>query len=248
MQLPAEVIQTDHNLEQIADKANGQLAKHRHHWTLDESNPRRVSIREYARQVGRDESTIRVMVNGYATYSDENTCGVNPAPDLQSHISRARMGAETRAVAEAVAKARGVGLGSVRDVRTKAHNEARRVREISRQLAEERGTSVEEEAPKVAETIVRHEQAQQAAEAEKLDRSDIRFVEMEGYLVKAKRELLRALKLAPAVPWDDESRELLTETVANIKALLALIDTAISGKSGVDWDAEFAKVAGDEIR
>jgi hypothetical protein len=122
----------------------------------------------------------------------------------------------------------------------------RRVRDEARQRAEERGTSIEEEAPKIAETIVRHERAAQAEEAAKLERSDIRFVEMEGYLLKAKRELLRALKLAPNVPWDDESRELLSETVGNVKALLVLIDLALSGTSGVDWDAEFVKVAGDE--
>jgi hypothetical protein len=150
------------------------------------------------------------------------------------------MSTETRAAADAVSRARGVAVDTAK---TNYQQETRRVREISRQLAEERGTSVEQEAPKVAETIVRHEQAQQTEAAEKAERSDVRFVEMEGYLVKAKRELLRALKLAPVVPWDDESQELLTETVANVKALLGLIDAALSGASGVDWDAEFAKVA-----
>jgi len=245
MQLPAEVIQTDHNLEQVADKASGQLARHRWHWTLDESNAARVSILAYAREVGRNEATIRQYAKGYAAARLADS-GTNPElpSNLDRHIAVAKMSTETAAAAEAVASARGTKLGSGRT--SAQRQEIRRVREISRQLAEERGTTVEEEAPKVAETIVRHERAEAAEAAAKAEHSDIRFVEMEGYLVKAKRELLKALKIAPVVPWDDESKELLTETVANIKALLGLIDTALSGSSGVDWDAEFAKVAGNE--
>lgn len=242
MQLPAAVIQTDHNLEQAAERSSEELARHRWHWTLDESNPERVSILVYAREAGRNESTIRSYAKGYAESVRDDPA--EPAGNIGDHISRARMGAESRAATEAVAKARGIASETAR----RGHaTESRRVREIARQRAEERGTTVEEEAPKVAETIVRHERAQQAEAAEKMEHADIRFVEMEGYLVKAKRELLKALKIAPVVPWDDESKELLTETVANIKALLGLIDTALSGSSGVDWDAEFAKVAGDEI-
>lgn len=232
--LPPEVIRTDHNLEQVAGKASEQLARHRWHWTLDESNPQRVSIREYARQVGRSYPVIHQYA--YAAAGDR-------ASPINERLHRANMSAETQAATEAVAKARGQAFATAHQHRT---SEVRRVREIARQRAEERGTSVEAEAPKVAETIVRHERAEHAAEAARRERSDIRFIEMEGYLVKAKRELLRALKLAPAVPWDDESRQLLSETVGNVRALLALIDSALSGTSGVDWDAELAKVAGDE--
>lgn len=238
MQLPPEVIQTDHDLELTATRASGALAKHRWHWTMDESNPGRVSFSEYARQVNRNVAAIHRDAHAHVIAS---TSGRSP----DEARTLARMGAETGAAAEAVAKTRKI---STQTVHNKRMSEVRRVRDIARQRAEERGTSVEEEAPKVAETIVRHEQAQQAEADEKAEHTDIRFVEMEGYLVKAKRELLRALKLAPVVPWDDESKELLTETVGNVKALLALIDTALSGVSGVDWDAEFAKVAGDEGR
>ncbi|HEY5985124.1 MAG TPA: hypothetical protein VIV12_01895 [Streptosporangiaceae bacterium] len=242
MAIPQEVINTDHQLEEVADRASGQLAKHRWHWTLDESNPYRVTVTEYARQVGRDKSTISTMVNGYATWLDSTRVGGAPTRDVQHHIARARMGSETAAAAEAVAKARGIGLSSTRDVRTKAHQETRRVREISRQLAEERGTSVEEEAPKVAETIVRAEKAAHASEAERREHTDLRFFEMERYLISAKRELLRAVKLAPQVQWDDEHKELLGDTLGNVKALLGLLDSAIAGISGTDWDAEFAKL------
>lgn len=241
--LPSEVIATDHQLEEVANAADGQLARHRWHWTLDYTNPGRVDVAEYARQVGRDKSTIRVMVLGFDSHRQ---LGDASSSDLQDHISRARMGSETAAAAEAVAKARGVGLSSVRDPRTKAGQDVRRVRDISRQLAEEHGTSIEAEAPKVAETIVRAERAAQATEAERREHTDLRFFEMERYLISAKRELLRAVKLAPQVPWDDEHRELLGDTLSNVKALLGLLDSAIAGISGTDWDAEFAKL-GDPL-
>jgi hypothetical protein len=243
MALPREVIETDHNLERVADRASSQLAQHRWRWTLDVSNPGRISIGEYARQVARSESTIRSAVNGYAMWLDDHPSGGYPPKSLGDYQSRARMGSETEAAAQAVSKARGIAMETAR----RGHaDEMRRVRDIARQRAEERGTSIEEEAPKIAETIARHEKAQHAEQASQAEHTDIRFVEMEGYLIKAKRELLRALKLAPVVPWDDESRELLSETVANVKALIGLIDTALSGSSGIDWDAEFAKVAGRE--
>jgi hypothetical protein len=38
------------------------------YWTLDESNAERVSVSEYTRAVGRDESTIRTYARGYARF------------------------------------------------------------------------------------------------------------------------------------------------------------------------------------
>jgi hypothetical protein len=237
--LPAEVITTDRSLEQAAERTTGQLARHRWHWTLDETNPGRVSIREYARQVGRGYGAIHQQATGYAEAlirHDESD-----AVKVQEHITRAGMGAESAAAAQAVAAARGTSLANAQ--RGRYADESRRVREIARQRAEDRGTTVEDEAPKVAEVIARHDDARRQEDADKAEHADIRFVEMEGYLARAKRELFRALKLAPAVPWDDESRELLADTVGNVKTLLALIDTALSGQaSGIDWDAELAKL------
>ncbi len=83
--LAAEVITTDHQLEQIADRASGQLARHRWHWTLDESNPARVSVGEYAKAVGRAYSTIRVMALGFESHSQNDD-----ASSLDEHIGRCR--------------------------------------------------------------------------------------------------------------------------------------------------------------
>jgi hypothetical protein len=143
------VIETDHRLEEAAGRTAGELAGHRWHWTLDESNPGRVSISEYARQVGKSQSTISVMAKGYASYSAVNDASSN----LDDHVGRARMSGETAAAAEAVARARGVSPRTAQDSRSPLHNEVKRVRDIARDLAEKHGTSIEEEAPTVAEAI-----------------------------------------------------------------------------------------------
>jgi hypothetical protein len=62
-----------------------------------------VSIREYARQVGRNYKTIAAMVNGYATHREGAS-----AITLNEAIERAKMGAERELATEAVAKVRGI--------------------------------------------------------------------------------------------------------------------------------------------
>jgi len=233
--LPPDVVEDDHRLDDRAHQASEALAAHRWHWTLDETNPDRVSIRAYARAVGKSDSTIGQQVRGYAEWLVRG-----PAHALNETIERARMGAETEAATEAVAKARGTGFTQARKSRP---DEVRRVRDMARQRAEDKGTSVEEEAPKMAEAIVRAERAERKNTEERTQRVGLRFVEMEGYLGVAKRKLTDALNLAHAVPWGDEERELLRSTVANVGALLALIDTALGGTADVDWDDELAKLS-----
>lgn len=233
-QLPPAVVATDRRLDDNAKRASEDLARHRWHWTLDETNPDRVSIRAYARAVGRHNTVILKQVNGYSAWV------LRPDAALNEHIERAGMSAEREAAAEAVATARGTSFGQARKSRP---DEVRRVREMARERAEQNETTVEDEAPKVAEWIVRAEKAEQKRTDERKDRLGLRFVEMEGHLAAAKRKLTDALNLAHAVPWGDEERELLRDSVANIQALLALVDTALGGMADVDWDAELAKLA-----
>lgn len=238
----SDVVSTDRNLEAVADKSSEQLAKHRWHWTLDESNPERVNINEYAHRASRNESAIREMANGYAAFVLRTLSG-EPVK-LADEIARSHMGAETAAAAQAVANARGISLSSAqRGTRT---HETRQVRETARQLAEERGTSVEEEAPRVAEAIVKSERADAATAATRASHADARFFDVEHCLLAAKRELSRAVKLAHAVEWDDEHRELLAEGSADVRSRLGLLDAAIYGDSGTDWDAEFAKIGQEQ--
>ena len=241
MSLPTEVVTADHTLEQTAEKASGQLAKHRWHWTLDESNPSRVNFTEYAAQVGRSVKTISTHANGYATWLDENT--VSPPGEtrpLGDHVRRADMGAETRAATDAVAAARGVSSKTAGNARSP---EVRRVREMARDRAEKHGTTVDEEAPKIAEQIVKQEHADAALARDRSARLGLRYVKVENVLANMYRRGQEALTEMRDIPWEDEQRELLIGALGNIKAVLNLIDVALSGAAEVDWDAELAKLS-----
>ena len=56
--------------------ASEELARHRWHWTLDESNPDRVSFSEYAAGVGRHKSQIQSFARGYALKVASEGCPV----------------------------------------------------------------------------------------------------------------------------------------------------------------------------
>jgi hypothetical protein len=58
-----------HRLDEKASKASEALAKLRWRWTMDETNSERVSVREYARQVGRARTVVRKMAQGYADWT-----------------------------------------------------------------------------------------------------------------------------------------------------------------------------------
>lgn len=228
--LPRSAIEVDHKLERATDTASEALAKHRWHWTLDESNPDRVSFSAYARAVGRSQPTISYSARAYEDVVHNGTA-------IAEATARARMGAETEAAVDAVAQARGVKFDSARRLRP---TETRRVRDMARERAERHGTTVEEEAPKVANFIVRSERAERQQRDERRERMGLRFVEMEGKLAKAKSALLDALNVARDVEWEEEHRQLLEQALQSVKSLLALVDLALTGAADVDWDAELS--------
>lgn len=234
MQLPDHVVTEDRTLTSRVASASEQLARLRWHWTLDESNPGRVSIRAYARQMGVAPSVIGRYAHGYQNWQG----GLPEETTLSEAINRARMGAETEAATDAVAKSRGLTLTTVHNHR---QPEVRRVRQIARERAEQQGTTVEEEAPKVAKNIVKLEQVDMKRKTERVHRLG-EYVEMERLLEAAKRHLLRAVQMAHTVDWDEEQSELLKQTVRNLKALLDLLDRAYYGAADVDWDAELAEL------
>ncbi len=234
MALPRKVVADDRRLEKATEAASEELAALRWHWTLDEENGKRISIREYARELGRGESTIREYASGYALWLE----GARSIPLLEA-MKRSQMGAETQVATEAVAKARGVKFGTAHE---KRRTEIKRVRSIARERAEERGTTIEEEAPRVAEWIAESEKVKERLQAERNQKVNLRYVEMEGELVGAKRRLLNALRVAREVDWEPEHQELLTDTVEGVRLLLGLIDLALAGAANVDWDVELAKL------
>lgn len=233
--LPPEVIEQDATLEGQASKASESLAQHRWHWTLDESNPDRVSIREYARQVGRNKQAIAAMVNGYARWLPD---GSQPLGEM---IQRAKLGAETEAAVEAVAEARGLTFTTA-----KQHHgdEAKRIRTAAREAVESGKTDdFEGYAKKVAKTIHRGEQAEKQRREDRTQRTSLRYIELDGKIAQARRVLTDGLQIARQdIGWEQDELDLLIGALDALKALTGLIDLALTGALDVDWDGELAKL------
>jgi hypothetical protein len=234
MSLPSEVVREDRRLEDAQESTFEALVAHRWHWTLDESNPERVPMREYARTLGRSERTIRGQVKGYADWRARAG-----ARRLSDCIEMAGMGAETALAHEAVASARGVTVQTVREQRPV---EVRHVREQARQRAEDRGTSVEEELPRTAEWVVRSERATQAHKNERARKTDLRLIEVASKVQRMIRLGVEVLDVMRTVEWDDDGREIMEDSLDKLRALVGLLDVALVGSSGVDWDAELRKL------
>lgn len=236
MQVPRDAVTEDRRLEKAASSTAEALMRHRWHWTLDESNPAKVTFAEYGRAVGRDRSAIRRDAHGYELIQ----AGEVTSPD--DARTRAGMSGETVAATQAVARARGLSEQQTRKTRPV---EVKRVREIARQRAEDHGTTIEEETTRIAESIVKSERADERSKRFKIEHRKqfgLEFVEVEGHLVDAKKALTAALKSALDYEWDAEKRELLEEVLDQVKALLKLIDLQLAGAADVDWDDELARI------
>jgi hypothetical protein len=239
--LTTSVVNKDHELEGTAERSREALARHRWHWTLDESNPGRVSIREYARQVGRDKRTIQDMVNGYATWAG----GGAPPSELPDEMERAKLRGDKLDATEAVAAARGITVGSAR------RHHAEEVRQVQAAAAERverstESTTTASEARKVAEGRVKGEAARKRIENEKRRAHTIRYVRMEGFIASARRSVLAALTESQDVQFTDEERELIQHAADELRSILNLLDLRIVGDTDVDWDAELAKLGDSE--
>lgn len=233
--LPSDVIEQDHTLEKSAEGAARDLILLRWHWTLDESNPDRVSIEEYARQVGRSQPGI--WRDAQAGVLLDNGAVIQPNEARE----RATMGAETQEAVAAVASAHGVSFGQARK---EYRNEARAIRETARQRAEEKGTTTFDELPKVAAMHGRMVAADRTSREERRKNRTMRFIRMEAKLIKARRQLLGALQESDGVEFDAEERELLQDTITNVKKLLNLLDRAIADRYDQSWKSELRVLEG----
>lgn len=234
--LPRRVAAEDRRLEKAATTASEELARLRWHWTLDKSNDKRVSLRAYARGVGKSFAVVSQYAHGFELHRDQDV-------PISEAVARASMGAEREAATEAVAEARGVSFTHARSSRP---TEVRRVREIARERVEKHGGTIEEHAAKAADWVVKSERAERNQAAGRKQRLGLRFVELEAHLEASRRRLTEALEVARAVEWEAEQQDMLRHTLANVKALLGLIDVALAGAADVDWDAELAALT-DEV-
>jgi hypothetical protein len=235
--LPQDAIDQDHSLENATDNASLALMHHRWRWTLDESNPDRVAFREYARQVNRDPKTVRQYAHGYALWVSEGT-GPLTADEARE---RAQMGVETEAATEAVAQARGIQFGYARQ---EFASEARNIREQARQRAEEKGTSTLDEIPQAAAITYKRQDAERERDDARAKRTPLRYIQIEARLNDAQRALVKAIQASESVDLSPEDRELLNQTLDNIKRLVVIADRAITNAYDTSWRREFHLIEG----
>lgn len=235
--LPRQVIAEDHRLEGAEARSSVALGKLRWHWTANEKNPQRVEYTDYARGVGRVAGTIRRYAVAYPLY--EAAKGKRTFVDC---LEQAGTSTEKFAVTKAIADARGITIQRVRDTRLE---EVKQVRHIAREQAEQKGTTVEQEAPRVAAMVVRHEVAvKKEKERRNVGRTGA-YIEASGYLERAQDFLKKALAVAHAVKWErgSEEHELMQADVTKARRLVDLVEMALRNEK-VDWDKELAQLVG----
>lgn len=234
MELPKSAIALDRRLDKATESSTEELCQHRWHWTLDETNPKRVSIRQYALGVGRARTTVGPQVNGYAMW-----VGGGRERSLTECIERARHGAEKEAAIEAVAKASGQSYTNTRQ----RHGETvRTTRALAEERAQRRGTSVADEIDDAADHLVKSAKAIKNQKADRKSKLDARYIEIEGHIAAALRRLRDALEVARAIEFDSEQVEILADSISKLRAVINLIDVQVTGTTDVDWDAELAKL------
>lgn len=242
-----EIIETDHQLERAANRAGGELARHRWHWTLDESNPERMNFATYARLVGRNERAVSRYASGYAAYLDDSTTGASSGP-IQDHIERQGLSQERRDATEAVAAARQVSLGTARQ----HHRDE--IDQVTLAAQHEAERSPEADSPdrrqevmgRTAKNIVATRKIASQARSRLRENNPALFMLIDGELGKAKYGLIGALNYARdakpgVIPEAFTSR--IINALSDIDVLTALIRSAVAGDNGTDWDAELAKIA-----
>lgn len=240
--LPVSVIERDHKLEVEADRAGGALAELRWHWTLDESNPDRVGFREYARQVGRNESVIRSMANGCA--ASQRT-----GRPIQEAVASQYVKQADRDITNAVAKATKTSVTTVR----KAHQEdVRRVRNTVADIRESEPDMSPEREQEVIETsaqmIAREREATKARQQQRRKSKPMQFLVIEGKIQRARDAVDDALNTARTElelgELDDELVTALQDAANRLRAVVGMLQTALGIEAETDWDAEFSKMAG----
>jgi hypothetical protein len=238
--LPTTVIEKDRKLQRSAD----ELMELRWHWTLDETNPDRVSHAEYARQVGVDRKQISDDAHGWADWLKDQSAGTRMPgqPETPGEYRQLRkLSSERQTAARAVAATTGRAVGNVA---RHQRDEIDAVVSTARERAVDRGTTVEHEIERAAEWREKARKASEREQDERRRRSTARFIEIEGDLGAAMQRLRKVLATAEDVEFTDEERDLITTSLEKMRALLGLIDMRIAGETNVDWDTELQKLTG----
>lgn len=218
--LPTRVVAEDHRLEKAAEGSARVLMEHRWHWTLDEKNDHRVSIRHYAKEVGKALSIISRDAHGYEFVLK----GKTPSDARE----KAAMSEETFAATEAVAEAKGITVHQARQAHKK---DVQAVKTWARERAERGSTLPREELTRAAKDHVRIQKTEQAEREKKKRQHTMRWFHIDGYLDDARRELIKAIDEALIGDLDAEERDLLLKTLDQVTEAARLTREAIIGKS-----------------
>jgi len=247
-QLPREVISKDHQLEGTVTRASEALAEHRWHWTLNESNPGRVGLREYARAVGRHNKVIERYAKGWVLLLERRAApgGGGKAPlTIQDAVRLAENSAERQEFVEVIAQESGKPIARV--ARGDNRHRTNQIITNAKELADRHGGDPVEHARKLVRTEKVLREGHAAEKEKRRQRVGLRLLEMSTALSEARRKLKEALALAEDVAFTAEDRELLTATSFKVRQVLDLIDLRLDpSTSGVDWDAELAKIGNDQ--
>lgn len=237
MTVSRAVVREDNRLEREAEGSQIALAYHRWHWTMDETNRKRVSVREYALAVARNSTRIGRMATGYAAWVKNGS----PADQLGNEIERAAYRGDRLAAMEAVAEAKGVSIGTAR----RHHfEEVREVQAVAAERADERNTSFSEEVAEVAQQREQFRRGGAAAKADTTVKRHFAYLRIEGEVARATKALRDAMTYADTRDFDAEEAELLAESISRLTSTARLLSLKITGTSGVDWDGELAKLGG----
>lgn len=246
MTLPKSAIDKDHKLEQAHIEAGDALMEHRWHWTLDESNPNRVSMKAYAREVGVGYTTVNQDANGWAEWLAANTdrefaIAKKPGQAQTPGDFRelAKMGAEKKQAAQAIARETGAAITTVT---VNKRDKIDAVVNRARTRAEEKGTTVEHEIDKAAEWQAKADKLAERERQERKEKRTLQFIKIEGKIGAMLARGREILVIAADVDFGDDERELIAESMGKLRSLLNLIDMRITGTTSVDWDAEFQKI------
>lgn len=248
--LPSSVVEKDHRLEASRDKGAEALMEHRYHWTLDESNPKRIPIREYARLVDRSHTAIRKDAKGWESFvarrsgGNTNTEKGGSAADERELVGRDE---DWRAAAEAVARARGRNGKPISIVNVRQHHgdEVDEVLRGARRHAErEHRLPTEKDFEKIAVWLVKAERKREEdREREKRDHG-MTYVKADGALDKAKRDMVKAIEHIIGTEFDAEERDLLLHTIGEVTEACDLARSAVMGKSGSTFTRKFEVLKG----
>lgn len=241
--LPAEVVREDRDLEQSREAASEALAHLRWHWTLNESNPDAVSLRSYAKSVGRHTDTILVYARGYVLLT--HSVGEH---SISECIERARHSADKQTIIEAVAEANDMTFinarqrhkDEVREVKHAVRNEEERRAEDNESFTPE---DKEEYAHKVAKMKADSRKAEERHREEQRRNHSLKFMEMDALASKvrqASRELLDVTRDVDLGVFSEEEVRLLERQIVAAHEMVGLTRTALSGDSGTDWDKALA--------